>query len=98
MELRSVQPFCSPRSAKDAARLSQRRSVRIQHDGKWSEVPASCMDDLDFRLDDLAISVDRNGFVVKIFGLQSAASSPPILAIYKIGNKLTCVREVPVHR
>jgi hypothetical protein len=93
IELRAAEPSCSTHGAEKATGTSLQRSMRIEHNGQWIEVPASCISGVAFRLDELSLSIDDAGLGVRIRGRSIGNGQEATIAIYKIGDQILCGRD-----
>jgi hypothetical protein len=61
IELRSLKPVCSRNPEEKGFGVGLERSMRIEHNGQWTEVPKECLSGISFGVDGLALSGDDAG-------------------------------------
>lgn len=68
IELRSLKPVCDRNPEKKGFGVGLERSMRIEHNGQWTEVPQACLSVFAFGVDGLSLSGDDAGLSLFITG------------------------------
>src|ERR1700733_3595063 len=68
IELRSLKAICDRNPDTKVIGVGSERSMRIEHNGQWTEVPKECLAGVSFGLDGLALSGDDTGLGMVVVG------------------------------
>jgi hypothetical protein len=68
IELRSLNAICDRNPGKNVFWVNSERSMRIEHNGKWTEVPNECLSGIFFGVDGLALDGDETGLGIVLTG------------------------------
>src|ERR1700709_1478019 len=68
IELRSLKEVCDRNPDKKVVGVGSERSMRIEHNGQWTEVPKECLSGVAFGVDGLALSGDEAGLGIVVIG------------------------------
>ncbi|MGJ5134687.1 hypothetical protein [Bradyrhizobium oligotrophicum] len=93
IELRALKPNCNRNPEKLDA--SVERSMRIEHGGGWTDVPAECVAGVSFEADGLALSGDDSGLGIALAGKSTDTAERVRLVIYKSRERIACFRIEP---
>jgi hypothetical protein len=94
IELRSLKVACS-RNPEKGFGVSLERSMRIEHNGQWTEVPNECVSGVSFGVDGLSLSGDDAGLGIRLTGKSTDRDESVKVTIYKLGDKVSCFRVEP---
>ncbi len=75
IELRSLKPVCDRNPDKKVVGVGAERSMRIEHNGQWTEVPKECLSGISFGVDGLALSGDT-GIGIFLTGTSTDQDEP----------------------
>jgi hypothetical protein len=95
IELRSLKALCDRNPEKGVIGVSSERSMRIEHNGQWTEVPKECLSGVSFGVDGLALSGDEAGLGIVVFGKLADGDERAETMIFKLGNDVLCSRVEP---
>jgi hypothetical protein len=95
IELRSLKPVCSRNPEEKGFGVGVERSMRIEHNGQWTEVPKECLSGISFGVDGLALSGDDAGLGIVVFGKPADGDERVETMIFKLGDEVSCSRVVP---
>jgi hypothetical protein len=68
IELRSLKPVCERNPEKKVFGVNSERSMRIEHNGQWTDVPRACLSGISFGVDGLALEGDDTGLGMVLVG------------------------------
>jgi len=68
IELRSLKAICDRNPDKKVFGVGSERSIRIEHNGQWTEVPKECLSGISFGVDGLALSGGDTGLGIVLIG------------------------------
>src|SRR6266567_6421151 len=68
IELRSLKAICDRNPDKKVFGVGLERSMRIEHNGQWTEVPKECLSVFAFGVDGLSLSGDDAGLGILLTG------------------------------
>ena len=95
IELRSLKAVCSQNPEEKGFGVGLERSMRIEHNGQWTEVPKECLSVFAFGVDGLALSGDDSGLGIVVIGKPADGDERVETMIFKLGDKVSCSRVVP---
>ena len=95
IELRSLKAVCDRNPDKKVFGVSSERSMRIEHNGQWTEVPNECLSGISFGVDGLALSGDDAGLGIVVIGKPVDGDERVETMIFKLGDDVLCSRVVP---
>ena len=95
IELRSLKAVCDRNPEKKGFGVGLERSMRIEHNGQWTEVPKECLSVFAFGVDDLALSGDDAGLGIVVIGKPADGDERVETMIFKLGDEVSCSRVVP---
>ena len=84
IELRSLKAVCDRNPDKKVFGVSSERSMRIEHNGQWTEVPKECLSGISFGVDGLALSGDEAGLGIFLIGKSTDKDEPVKRTIFKL--------------
>jgi hypothetical protein len=68
IELRSLKAVCDRNPEKEGFGVNLERSMRIEHNGQWTDVPKACLSGFSFPVEGLALSGDDAGLGIFLIG------------------------------
>jgi hypothetical protein len=95
IELRSLKAICDRNPDKKVFGVSSERSMRIEHNGQWTEVPKECLSGISFGVDGLALSGDEGGVGIVLTGKSTDKDERAERMIFKLRDKVFCSQVVP---
>ena len=95
IELRSLKAICDQNPEEKGLGVGVERSMRIEHNGQWTEVPKECLSGISFGVDGLALSGDDAGLGIVVFGKPADGDERVETMIFKLGDEVSCSRVVP---
>jgi hypothetical protein len=95
IELRSLKAVCDRNPDKKVFGVGSERSMRIEHNGQWTEVPKECLSGISFGVDGLALSGDDAGLGIVVIGKPADGDERVETMIFKLGDEVSCSRVVP---
>ena len=95
IELRSPEAVCDRNPEKKVLGVGSERSMRIEHNGQWTEVPKECLSGISFGVDGLALSGDEAGLGIVVIGKPVDGDERVETMIFKLGDDVLCSRVVP---
>ena len=95
IELRSLKAICDQNPEEKGLGAGVERSMRIEHNGQWTEVPKECLSGISFGVDGLALSGDDAGLGIVVFGKPADGDERVETMIFKLGDEVSCSRVVP---
>ena len=94
IELRSLKAVCDRNPEKKVLGASSERSMRIEHNGQWTEVPRACLSGFSFEVDGLALSGDDAGLGIVLIGKSTDKDERVERMIFKLRDKILCSQVV----
>jgi hypothetical protein len=91
----SLNAVCSRSPEKKGFGVSLERSMRIEHNGQWTEVPKECVTGVSFGVDGLSLSGDDAGLGIRLTGKSTDRDESVKVMIYKLRDKVSCFRVEP---
>jgi hypothetical protein len=95
IELRSLKALCDRNPDKKVFGVGSERSMRIEHNGQWTEVPKECLSGISFGVDGLALSGDEGGVGIVLTGKSTDKDERAERMIFKLRDKVFCSQVVP---
>ena len=95
IELRSLKAVCDRDPEKKVVGVGSERSMRIEHNGHWSEVPKECLSGISFGVDDLALSGDDGRLGIFLTGKSTDKDERVERVIFKLRDDISCSQVVP---
>src|ERR1700710_2505935 len=95
IELRSLKAVCDRNADKRVIGVGSERSMRIEHNGQWTEVPQECLAGVSFEADGLALSGDDAGLGIIVIGKPVDGEERVKTMIFKLGDDISCSRVEP---
>ena len=95
IELRSLKAICDRNPDKKVFGVGSERSMRIEQNGQWTEVPKECLSGISFGLDGLALSGDDADLGIAVIGKPADGDERVETMIFKLGDRILCSRVVP---
>jgi hypothetical protein len=95
IELRSLKAVCDRNPDKKVVGVGSERSMRIEHNGQWTEVPKECLSGVAFGVDGLALSGDEAGLGIVVIGKPADGDERVETMIFKLGDEVSCSRVEP---
>ena len=95
IEFRSLKAVCSRNPEEKGFGVGLERSMRIEHNGQWTEVPKECLSGISFGVDGLALSGDDAGLGIVVIGKPADGDERVETMIFKLGDEVSCSRVVP---
>jgi len=95
IELRSLKAICDRNPDKKVFGVGSERSMRIEHNGQWTEVPKECLSVFPFGVDEVSLSGDDAGLGMVVIGKPVDGDERVETMIFKLGDEVSCSRVVP---
>jgi hypothetical protein len=95
IELRSLKEVCDRNPDKKVVGVGSERSMRIEHNGQWTEVPKECLSGVAFGVDGLALSGDEAGLGIVVIGKPVDGNERVETMIFKLRDEVLCSRVEP---
>jgi hypothetical protein len=95
IELRSLKAVCDRNPEKKGFGAGLERSMRIEHNGQWTEVPKECLSVFAFGVDDLSLSGDDAGLGILLTGKPMDRDETLKVMISKRRDEVFCSQVVP---
>jgi hypothetical protein len=91
IELRSLKAICDRNPGKKVFGVNSERSMRIEHNGQWTEVPKECLSGISFGADGLALSGDEGGLGIVLTGKSTDKDERVERMIFKLRDgEISC--------
>jgi hypothetical protein len=90
IELRSLKAICDRNPDKKVFGVGSERSMRIEHNGQWTEVPKECVSGISFGADGLALSGDEGGVGIVLTGKSTDKDERVERMIFKLRDDILC--------
>jgi hypothetical protein len=94
IELRSFKAVCSQNPEEKGFGVGVERSMRIEHNGQWTEVPKECLSVFSFGVDGLSLSVDDAGVGISLIEKPMDRDESVKVTIFKLRDKVLCSQVV----
>jgi hypothetical protein len=95
IELRSLKSVCDRNPEKKGFGVGVERSMRIEQNGQWTEVPKECLSVFSFGVDGLSLSGDDTGVGISLIEKPMDRDETVKVTIYKLRDKVLCFQVVP---
>ena len=95
IELRSLKAVCDRNPEKKGFGVDVERSMRIEHNGQWTEVPKECLSVFAFGVDGLSLSGDDAGLAILLTAKPMGRDESLEVTIFKSRDGVSCVQTVP---
>ena len=95
IEFHSLKAVCNQNPEEKGFGVGLERSMRIEHNGQWTEVPKECLSGISFGVDGLALSGDDAGLGIVVIGKPADGDERVETMIFKLGDEVSCSRVVP---
>jgi hypothetical protein len=94
IELRTLKPVCDRNPAKFQG-VGLERSMRIERNGQWTEVPSVCVSGVSFGVDGLSLSGGKTGVGIRLTGKSADGDESVERMIYTLTDKVVCLQVEP---
>ena len=94
IELRSLKAICDRNPDKKVFGVGSERSMRIEHNGQWTEVPKECLSVFAFGVDGLSLSGDDDGLGISLIEKPMDRDESVKVTIFKLRDKILCFQVV----
>ena len=95
IELRSLKAVCDRNPEKKGFGVGLERSMRIEHNGQWTEVPKECLSVFSFGADEVSLSGDDAGLGIFLTGKPMDRDETVRVTIFKRRDEVFCSQTVP---
>ena len=95
IELRSLKATCDRNPEKKGFGVGLERSMRIEHNGQWTEVPKECLSVFPLGVDEVSLSGDDAGLGIFITGKPTERDERLKVMIFKLRDEVLCSQVVP---
>ena len=95
IELRSLKTVCNQNPEEKGFGAGVERSMRIEHNGQWTEVPKECLSVFSFGVDGLSLSGDDAGLGISLIEKPMDRDESVKVTIFKLRDKILCFQVVP---
>ena len=90
IELRSLKALCDRNPERKVVGVGSERSMRIEHNGQWTEVPKECLSGILFGADGLALSGDDAGLGIFLTGKSTDKDERVRRTIFLHDGEISC--------
>ena len=90
IELRSLKAVCDRNPEKEGFGANLERSMRIEHNGQWTDVPKACLSGFSFAVEGLALSGDDAGLGISLIGKSPDNDERVKRTIFKLRDRVFC--------
>jgi len=90
IELRSLKAVCSQNPEEKGLGVGLERSMRIEHNGQWTEVPKECLSVFPLGVDEVSLSGDDAGLGIFITGKPTEKDERLKVMIFKRRDEVFC--------
>ncbi|MBR1022222.1 hypothetical protein JQ559_26630 [Bradyrhizobium viridifuturi] len=90
IELRSLKAVCDRNPGKEGFGANLERSMRIEHNGQWTDVPKACLSGFSFAVEGLALSGDDAGLGILLIGKSTDDDKRVKRSIFKLDDGISC--------
>jgi hypothetical protein len=75
------------------------RSMRIERNGQWTEVPSVCVSGISFGVEGMSLSGDKIGVGIRLTGKSTDRDESVEILIYAVRDEIFCslVENCPSH-
>jgi hypothetical protein len=94
IELRSLKPVCDRNPEKKGVGAGVERSMRIEHNGQWTEVPKECLSVFPFGVDEVWLSGDDTGLGMVLTGKPMEKDERLEVVMFKLRDVVSCSQVV----
>ena len=94
IELRSLKAVCDRNPEKKGFGVGLERSMRIEHNGQWTEVPKECLSVFPFGVDEVSLSGDDAGLGIAIIGKPTEKDERLEVMVFKLRDVVSCSQVV----
>ena len=94
IELRSLKAVCDRNPEKKGFGVGVERSMRIEHNGQWTEVPKECLSVFAFGVDGLSLSGDDAGVGISLIEKPMDRDESVKVTIFELRDKILCFQVV----
>ena len=89
IELRTLKPVCDRNPAKFQG-VGLERSMRIERNGQWTEVPSVCVSGVAFGAEGLSLSGDKTGVGIRLTGKWTDRNESVEIMIFTVRGEVLC--------
>ncbi|WP_157088603.1 hypothetical protein [Bradyrhizobium jicamae] len=89
IELRTLKPVCDLNPEKFQG-VGLERSMRIERNGQWTEVPRVCVSGVSFGVEGLSLSGDKAGVGIRLTGKSTDRNESAEIMIYALRDEVLC--------
>jgi len=90
IELRPLKTVCDRNPEKRVVGVTSERSMRIEHNGQWTDVPKECLSGMSFGVDGLALEGDDTGLGIFLTGKSTDKDESVRRTIFKLHDDILC--------
>ncbi|HEX7790924.1 MAG TPA: hypothetical protein VF467_10420 [Afipia sp.] len=94
IELRTLNAVCDRNPEKKGFGAGLERSMRIEHNGQWTDVPKECLSVFPFGEDEVSLSGDGAGLGIAIIGKPTEKGERLKVTIFKHRDEVSCFQVV----
>ena len=94
IELRTLNAVCDRNPEKKGFEAGLERSMRIEHNGQWTDVPKECLSVFAFGVDEVSLSGDDAGLGIAIIGKPTERDENLKVTIFKHRDEISCFQVV----
>src|ERR1700694_4084135 len=95
IELRSLKAVCSQNPEEKGLGAGVERSMRIERNGQWTEVPNECLSVFHFGVDEVWLSGDDADLGMFITGKPTEKDERSKVMLFKLRDEVLCSQVVP---
>jgi|SRR5665213_73836 len=94
IELRSLKPVCDRNPEKKGVGAGVEQSMRIEHNGQWTEVPKECLSVFPLGVDEVWLSGDDSGLGMVLTGKPMEKGERLEVMVFKLRDVVSCSQVV----
>jgi hypothetical protein len=94
IEFRSLKAVCDQNPEEKGFGVGVERSMRIEHNGQWTEVPKECLSVFSFGVDALSLSGDDDGLGISLIEKPMDRDETVKVMIFKLRDEVLCSQVV----
>jgi len=87
---RPLKTVCDRNPEKKVVGVTSERSMRIEHNGQWTDVPKECLSGMSFGVDGLALEGDDTGLGIFLTGKSTDKGESLRRTIFRSRDDIQC--------
>ncbi|MCC8965538.1 hypothetical protein H8A95_25300 [Bradyrhizobium sp. Pear76] len=90
IELRTLKAVCDRNPEKEGFGANLERSMRIEHNGQWTDVPKACLSGFSFAVEGLALTGGDDSLGISLIGKSTDNDERIKRTIFKLRDGVLC--------